>query len=247
MPLGLPGEPRHGFDAHPQALSDTKRALQETGVRLLDVEVALIREDLDMGVYRTALEQAAELGCRFVLANVYTADTGVAADRLAELCDLAAPLGLAVALEPVSFSSLATVAAAVGLVRRVQRSNATILPDALHVHFGGETPALATLPADRVRYVHLCDAPIEIPDSLESRRRIARGGRLLPGEGAADLVGLVRALPAGIVYAVEAPNPERLKRFGAERYARLAADATRQVLRQAFGVSPAIHRAPSES
>jgi sugar phosphate isomerase/epimerase len=234
IPMGRLAEPRHALAEHPEYLRETKRTMADTGVRCLDVEVAQIKEGTDPRSYLPALEAVAELGGRFVLTNVYTPDRQFAEDGVAALCDLVEPLGLTIALEFVSFSNVATVEQAVEIVRNCLRENAAILVDALHFHSAGErADHLSRIPAHLIHYVHLCDGPREVPASADGRRRIAREGRLLPGEGGIDVAGLVRHLPAGIVYAVEAPNPARSAELGAEAYARLAFEMTSGCLESA--------------
>ena len=227
--MGRPGEPRHAED--PVVLRETKRALAETGIRFLDVEVAQIREDVDPHSYVPALEASAELGARFVLANVYTPDATLAADRLAALCDLAQPLGLTVSLEPVSFSDVKTLAQTVDLVRRARRNNTAVLVDMLHFH-SSKAPLseLSEVPRDLLYYVHVCDGPGDVPMAADDLRRIAREERLLPGEGGIDVAGILRHLPADLIYAVEVHNPARAAALGAEAYARLAREKTVRLL-----------------
>ena len=232
IPMGRPGEPRYGIDEHPSYRGEIRRALDETGVRFLDIEVIQIAEGLDPRAYLPAMESAAELGCRFALVNVYTPNCAAAHDDLATLCDLAKPLGLTMALEFVSFSNLPTLAETIEMVDACGRENAAVLIDTLHLHSSREPlGGLARLPADRVRYVHVCDAPGVVPAAPDDRRRIAREERLFPGEGGIDLAGMLRGLPADVVYAVEVQNPARAAALGAEGYARLAFETTARYLR----------------
>ena len=233
IPMGRPGEPRHVVAEQPELLRETARALEDTGVRVLDVEVAQIRDDLDPRAYVPDFEVAAELGARFVLTNVYTPDPAFAARALAELCDLARPFGLSIALECVSFSNLTTVGDTIELVRASGRQNASVLIDTLHFH-SSRAPLgeLALLPPDRVQYVHVCDGPRDIPEAPEDLRRIARAERLMPGEGGIDLAGMLDHLPRDIVYAVEIQNPDRSRALGAEGYARLAFEKTGRCLQR---------------
>ena len=229
--LRRPGEPGHHLSDNPTALNATKRALHETGLGLLDVEVALIKQGHALRSYLPALETAAELGGRFVLTNVYTRDRAFAEDEVAALCDLVQPLSLTVALEPVSFSDLSTVADAVDLARRTSRQNVSVLIDCLHVHSSRDPLSeLSRIPPDRVHYVHVCDGPREVPEDADERRRIAREARLLPGEGGIDVTGILRHLPANLVYAVEVHNPARAANLGAEVYARLALEKTAHLI-----------------
>ena len=239
IPLGRPGEVRHVLAENPGSLKATRRALAETGVRVLDVEIAQIRDGLDPVSYRPALEEAADLGTQYVLTNVYTPDRSAAADGVAALCDLAQPLGLTIALEFVSFSDVSTLKDTIEMLRTADRPHAVVLVDALHFHASGEpVSALAELPADRVRYLHVCDGPRDVPSSPDDRRRIAREERLLPGEGGIDVAGIVGHLPPGIVYAVEAHNPARAAALGSVEYARLAYEKTTRCLDAALGEPP---------
>ena len=56
-----------------------------------------------------------------------------------------------------------------------------------------------------LRYMQLCDAKPGRPADMQEIIRQARGDRLLPGEGALDLRGLLRALPADLPISVEIP------------------------------------------
>jgi sugar phosphate isomerase/epimerase len=227
VPIGLPGERRYAIDEDPASPREIRRALEETGIQFLDVELVRIRDDVNPRSYAPALDGAAALGARFAIVNVYTTDAGRAADDLARLCELSKPLGLTMLLEPVSFSDVPTVAKATELLTACGCDNAGILIDALHVHSSGEPlSTLNALSSQRMPIIHLCDAPSEVPPDPEARRRIARAERLLPGEGGIDLAGILQHLPRDIVYAVEAHNPSRAAALGADTYARLAFQKT---------------------
>jgi sugar phosphate isomerase/epimerase len=93
---------------------------------------------------------------------------------------------------------------------------------------------VSEIPADRVHYVHVCDAPTEIPADADGRRRIARAERLFPGEGGIDIAGVLQRLPKGILCAVEIQNPARSAAMGAEAYARMALEKTSRCLSAHF-------------
>lgn len=227
IPIGLSGEPRYALAGDPDAARDIRQALDETGIRFLDVEVVRITDAGNPLHYASALEGAAALGAEFAIVNVYTTDPTRAADDLGRLCHLSKPLGLTMVLEPVSFSDLWTVAQAIALVRACGQHNAGVLVDTLHQHSSGEpATALDALSSVRAPFVHVCDGPAEVPTDPEGRRRLARAERLLPGEGRIDLTGMLARLPRDIVYAVEAPNPARAAALGPAAYARLAFEKT---------------------
>ena len=227
IPVGRPGEVQHALHLDPVALRETRRALDESGVRVWDVELLQIAPGIDPRAHLPALEVAAGLGARYAIVNVYDTDRARAADALGVLCDLVAPLGLTIALEFVSFSALRTLADAAGMLEACGRANAAILVDTLHLHSSGEPlPALAPDGPDRFPYIHLCDGPRSVPAAAEDLRQIAREQRLLPGEGGIDLGGMLRRLPPGIFCAVEVHNPARAAALGPLACARLAFETT---------------------
>jgi sugar phosphate isomerase/epimerase len=233
IPIGLPGERRYALTEDPTLAREIRRALDDTGIRFLDVEVVRIHDEVDPGTYAAAFEGAAALGARFAITNIYTADHARAAGDFARVCELANPLGLTMLIEPVSFSNIVTVAQALDLVRTCGHENAGVLVDTLHLHSSGESPAvLDQLSPDLAPFIHLCDAPAEVPADPEGRRRIARAERLLPGEGGIDLAGMLRCLPHEIMYAVEAHNPARAAALGAEAYAKLAFEKSQACLKK---------------
>ncbi len=156
---------------------------------------------------RPLLEAAAALGARRVLATGDHPDGSLVADRLAALCALARELGLVVDLEFMPFRPVATLAAAIAVATRAggEQVGAHVLVDALHLARSGGRPAdLAAAPSTLFGVCHLCDAP-EAPPAAGSLVDEARGGRLLPGEGALPLEALVRALPPDTTYVSEVP------------------------------------------
>lgn len=220
IPLERPGEPRYLLSEDRAMLRETRQALADTGIRLLDIEIAQISEELDPRAYVPALEVGASLGARFVLTTVWTTDRGRVVDLFSALCDLAEPLGLTAVLEFVSFADLATLDQAADIVGSSQRRNAGILIDTLHCHLAGTSlDRIAALPAGWLPYAHICDAPVDIPSTREGRRQLAREYRLLPGEGVVDVAGIVSRLPETTILSVEAPNPARARAMGAQAYA----------------------------
>jgi sugar phosphate isomerase/epimerase len=59
--------------------------------------------------------------------------------------------------------------------------------------------------------------------------------RLFPGDGAIDLVGLLRALPRGIPIALEIPTATLARTTPAAERLQRAVAATRRVLADAYG------------
>src|SRR3954468_4783062 len=181
--LGLPGEPAYPLAGDKAMMRQTKAALADTGLTVLDIEVARISDDRAVEDYRPALENAAELGARHVVACGFGNKARIA-DQFARLCELAAPYGLTIDMEFMPFSDVGDLQAAWSLVRESGAANAGILIDTLH--FGRSPSTLAQLDAIPPRFFHyaqLCDAPAIISPSREDLIKTARTERLFLGEG----------------------------------------------------------------
>jgi sugar phosphate isomerase/epimerase len=238
IPTEARNEPRHRLAENRALLRETQLALDATGLEVLDIEVARIVEGLDVRTFVPAMEAGAELGARFLLTSAWTRDLAMVIDSVEELADLARPMGLTLAFEPVSFADFSTLDQAVDVMRAVGsgRVNVRILVDTLHFHFAGcAAKQITELPADWFPYAHITDGPAKIPASRDELRRIAREDRLCPGEGGIDLPGILRALPDGIPCALEVPNPERVKSLGADAYAQHLLSATKRLLGEIAG------------
>jgi sugar phosphate isomerase/epimerase len=117
-----------------------------------------------------------------------------AAERFAALCDRVAERGLGVHVEFMPWSTLGDLATAWEVVRRAERANGGILLDTWHHYRGpGDDALLATLPPSAVLAVQVDDA-LAVPEADPVEETLHR--RLVPGEGALDLVGFVRTLLA---------------------------------------------------
>lgn len=232
IPFGLEGEPRHPLASDRSLLRRTRAALRATGLRLLDIELARIQADVDVRAYLPSFECAAELGARHVLTSVWCADLAFARDRFAELCELAAPLGLTIDLEFVSFAGVATLAQAVRMLRACPFPNAGLCVDTLHFDRAGTALAeLDGLPAAWFHYAQICDAPAHRPGDDEYAREIAREGRLFTGHGAIDVRGILARMPP-MPYSIELPNARLLTQLGPEEFARRCLLSARRYLAQ---------------
>jgi sugar phosphate isomerase/epimerase len=81
-----------------------------------------------------------------------------------------------------------------------------------------------------MNYAQICDAPGEIPNTVEGLIHTARCERLLPGEGDIDLVSLFANLPADLPISVEVPHETRAPAAGAREWARQALALTKATL-----------------
>ena len=120
---------------------------------------------------------------------------------------------------------VSTVAKARRLLDKAAMKNAALLVDP--IHFFRADNSFDDLNGAPLRYLQFCDAHPGRPTEMQELIRQARGDRLFPGEGALDLKGLLRALPADLPISVEIPYARPLSPL--ER-AKRALEATRLLL-----------------
>ena len=231
MPLGLRGEVAYAPHDDAVLRRDIKAAIADTGVQVLDVELARIIETPAPDSYRPALETAAELGARHVLSSVWMRDRHQVIARFARLCEVAEPLGLTVNLEFVSSTEWNTLEGALDVVTSSGRDNVGIMIDTLHFHRSRiPIEQLDRVPAAWAHFAHVCDDRPDVPATIEEARRTMREERLYPGEGAVDIAGIVGRLPPSVICAIELPHRERLRELGPDRFARTCLERTKRYL-----------------
>jgi sugar phosphate isomerase/epimerase len=186
---------------------ETKAAMADAGVQLLDVEVLRLAPETVMAHYEPLLAVSAELGAKHLLTQIHDEDRGRGLANLAAACDLAARYGLSCDLEFLPWTANHNLETAAAFVRDVAKPNAGVMVDTLHFDRSLSDPAeIRILPKEWFRFMQLCDAPAERPDTLEGLLFHAREARDFPGQGGLDLKSVLRALPAGIPIALEIPN-----------------------------------------
>jgi sugar phosphate isomerase/epimerase len=222
--VGLRLIPVAGQSLPPFDVDEVERRLDETGVRVLDLEVFRLSADTQVADFEPALAVAARLGASELLVHGADPDAARLSENFARLCELAGRYRLAANLEPMPWVEVSNVAKARRILDRAPE-NSALLVDA--IHFFREANPLAELRNLRLRYLQLCDAPAQRPADMQEIIRQARADRLFPGEGGLDLEGLMRALPADLPISVEIPYAKPMSPL--ERAERALA-ATRRLL-----------------
>ena len=216
IPMGQPGEPQLVLEKDPQLFRAVRQQMKSCGVKLLDVELVRIREDLPAD-YRGAFECAAQLGAKHVLSSVWTKDRAFAEERYADICDQAAAFGLDVNVEFPIVSCMTTFDETVALKKKVGKPNMKVFVDTLYGHWDQLTPEkIASIPQEDYGIIHLCDCPLEVPGEIVT---VVREGREYCGLGQAKLGDMLRALPEH-PYSIELPNLQNMERYGAEGHAK---------------------------
>jgi sugar phosphate isomerase/epimerase len=222
-------------------VDDVRSTIDASGLVLLDLEVVRLQPGVPVGSFRPLADVAAVLGARFLLAVSHHPDPARTADELAAVADWCAGSGVTVAVEPMRFTAVPTFRAASALVRGLGRDDVVVLVDPLHLHRGGETPAVLTEPGSApIGYAQLCDAllaPPGVPDDLDALAHEARHARLFPGDGELPLADMLAALPADLPCTVEVQN-DGWAGVDARGRAREAMRTARRVLDRVAG-SPA--------
>ena len=226
-----PGGTSYPLMTDRNALKETKARLAATGIRVADLEVVAFRPETVVKSFEAFLETGRELGARHTLVVGYDPDLLRFADRFAEYSELADRFGLTADLEFMPWTQVPDLNTAAGLVEKVSSPAAGILIDALHFdRSGARIEDLRKVPARRLHYWQLCDAPAERPATTEGLIHAAREERMFPGEGGLDLVRLAKAMPADITISIEVPTAELAKTTDAETRARRALRGARAVV-----------------
>lgn len=218
-----PTEPLYALADDRALMKETKARLADTGVAVLDIELARMGPDNDARSYLPMLEAGAELGAAHVITQLPDPDRGRALERFAALCELARPLGLGIDLEFISWTETPDLGAAATVLRETDQPNAGILVDTLHfARSRSRLEELRSLPRHWFRYAQVCDAPAQAPETREEVIHAARFARLFPGEGGLRVRETLACLPPAIPCALEIPRAFLSKLLGVEEYVKLA-------------------------
>jgi len=228
--LNVAGEP----DIDPtsaEVVRETKRALDETGLKCFDIELMRILRSIEPKAFLPALEAGAELGASQAICSAWTDvrnDRAFIIDRFTEICELARPFGITVNLEFPAFSRLASLDDCVEILEMADCPNQGLLVDTLYMHFN-KMPlfALERVPSEWINFMHICDAE-DVYYTRDEMIHIARDARLYPGEGAIDFSAINYLFPK-LPLAIELPNEARSAELGHEEHARRCLEAAREV------------------
>ncbi|PZP40739.1 MAG: xylose isomerase [Azospirillum brasilense] len=220
-------------------MRDTLARIRDTGVKVADLEIVMLRPDTDIAALRPFFEAGAELGAKNVLVAGYDPDEARLIDSFARFCQEAAPFGLTGDLEFMPWTQVPDLPTAIRVVEKAGQPNGGVLVDALHFDRSNSTlEDVAKLPRHRMHYWQMCDAPSgrNWQDwTTEELLHTARADRRFPGDGGIDLVALTRAMPADIPVSLEIPTLELAKTVGAEERVRRAVAAAKRVIAAAEG------------
>lgn len=227
IPMNLPSEPKYLMHEDKELFRVTQQALKDYEIKLLDIELARIRPDLDIREYEPAFAAAAELGAENVLSSVWTRDRSFYTEQVGLVAEMAKRYGLKLNVEFLPWAGVRNLQEAITLLEKLNMDNLFIMVDTLHAGRAGVTAEeLKRADPRYFHYIHLCDGPAgpngdPVLNDIEDERMLhtARSARLYPGEGVMDIAGMVGALPK-VHVAIELPHLRRIQELGREGHAR---------------------------
>lgn len=236
IPMHLPGEPEFLLHKDSKLFEDTKKALKDYDMKLMDIELARVRPDLDINEYEPAFEKAAQLGATDVLGSVWTRDKAYYIEQVGRIAEMAKKYGLKYNVEFLPWAGVRNLQEAITLVDTVKADNLYIMLDTLHAGRAGvHAEELARTDPKYFNFIHLCDGPAgpdgdPVLDNIKDELMLhtAREARYYPGEGAMDIVGMVKAMP-NIPLSIELPNLARIAELGAQGHAQRCLDTAKKL------------------
>lgn len=220
--------PRHAPGLYPVAgdpvwCRELRKLADDAGIRVFEAESFAMDHDSDVAAMEPGLEAAAVLGASVLVSGGADPHEARLTENYARLAELAAGYGIVMAIEFMPSRPMKTLSDARRVMARVGHPNARLLIDVLHLCRSGSALAeLATLTADQISHVHLCDAPAPHPGQAGLTAE-SREGRLYPGEGGLPVVEILAALPRDVPISLEAPHRDQQHLAPEERIARAGA------------------------
>lgn len=223
--------PGYPLMSDPALTRETKAAMADNGVGVLDIEFVRITPGIDVAGLEPFVAAGAELGAKFVITAPYDPDLLRLADRLGAISDLCGRHGMRALLEFFPWTEVPSLGAAAAVVAASGRPECGILVDTLH-YARSESVAgqFRGIPASRFPFVHVCDAPAGRSWTREQLLHAGRVERLPPGEGGIDVKGILSHMPPGIPMALEVPMTAMAAAEGEEAVALRVRQAAERLL-----------------
>lgn len=187
-------------------LRETKEALAETGLSVNDVEFLKFEPETNPNSFDALIDTAAELGAKSIITAPYDDDLTRLSDNLGQFADLTAAKGVQTVLEFFPWTVIDDLASCWQLVQN-SSENLGILVDSLHFNRSNSSlELLKTIPAQRLPFAQLCDAPVQASYTFDELIYAGRDERLAPGLGEIPLQDIIEALPKATPISLEVPQ-----------------------------------------
>ncbi len=214
-----------------------EKALAETGLCALDLEVVWFKSGEALKTHDKMIEAALELGARNVLCVSSELDIAQTKRRFEHLCKRAEAGSVRVVLEFLAITEISTLQQALNVVQDVAHPAGGILVDTLHLQRTGSEPEdLNAIDPTLMPYIQLCDASADLLDSSpEGVLEDALYLRQLPGEGELPLQETLAALDPMLPLSLEVRSRALIQQYTNDPVARAACvyEATKTFLETA--------------
>lgn len=234
--MGAQGESDYDFVRHPDIFRLTRQAMEETGIKIHDIELAKVDDAAVVANYESAFAAAAELGAEAVISSIWTENKDTALKKFEEVCDLAAKYNLYVGLEFVTWASVWNLEQSKDVLNTIARPNAGVLVDTLHAYRSGvSTEEIRSCPKEWFKFAHICGGPKEIPERTDTKSLIYTGREcryyLTDPNNGVPAAEMVKAMPEDTVLSIELPNWDNAKNWGTFEHMRRTLETTKQYLK----------------
>lgn len=231
--MGVNRESDFNISKNKKLFNNMKAALEETGMRLYDIELARVADNVDVRGYEGHFEAAAKLGANGVISSIWTDNKPFYMEQFALLCDRAAQYGLQVNLEFPTWAGVWNLNGVLEVLETVKKDNAGVMVDTLHAYRSGVSlEELSGIPKRLLNLAHICDGPAKIPDRKDKEALIftGRDARYYVGEGAIDIAGMVKIMREDTVLSIELPHIERVANYGFFEHAKRCFNTAKEYL-----------------
>lgn len=201
------------------------RALADTGLCALDLEVAWFKPGEDASAHDAMVDIALELGAQNLLCVSSEFDTTRTRRRFEHLCRRAECGVLRVVLEFLAITEIRTLQQALEVVRDVGHPAGGILVDTLHLlRTGGAPRDLRDINPALLPYLQLCDASASLADnSPEGLLDDALFLRQLPGEGELPLREILDEVDSRLPLSLEVRSRALMLEYAGDAAGRASA------------------------
>lgn len=233
LPAG-PAEAPYPLMHDDKVFDEAVRALADTELAVGDVEIIRLNATTDVNGFIPFLEKSQKLGAKHVLVAGDDENRTRLTETYGKFCTLSQSYGMTADLEFMPWTKVPDLKAAREIVEAVNLPNAGVLVDALHLARCGSTlEEVKALPARLINYVQFCDALLDYDPSDEGLIKIARSGRLYPGEGELPLLELLKVIPRDVTLSIEVPNHKLAETMSAKERARHGLKTMRAMMDEA--------------
>ena len=214
----------------PALMRETKEALHQEGITVGDIEFLKITPETVVSELEGLIAAGAEVGAKHLITAPYEPDLGRLSETLAQIAELTAKYNMSPVLEFFPWTNVPDLHTVLSVVEQAG-PEVGVLVDTLHFNRSNSSlEELAQVDPSRLRFMHLCDAPIMPSYTTEDLLFAGRAERLPPGEGDINLADIVSLMPKDIPVALEIPMLEYGTQHGSEAVAQRIFNATQEFL-----------------